>query len=106
MATQVGETEGYTLSQHLGALAAHGLGDVIDAVLVNGNLNARAPANYPAAPVRIDIPISKADGPALITRDVVDDGNAHRHDSRKLASTILELYDERVVRRRAPAAAR
>ena len=101
VATQVGETEGYTLSQHLAALAAHGIADVIDAVLVNGNLNARAPANYPAAPVRVDMALSRSDGPALITRDVVDDANAHRHDSRKLAATLLELYDERVVQRRA-----
>ena len=103
VATQVGETEGYTLSEHLGALAAHGVAAVIDAVLVNGNLNARAPANYPAAPVRVDVALSRNDGPALITRDVVDDANAHRHDSHKLAATILELYDERVVQRRARA---
>ena len=103
VATQVGETEGYTLSEHLAALAAHGIADVIDAVLVNGNLNARAPANYPAAPVRVDLSLSRSDGPALITRDVVDDANAHRHDPHKLAATILELYDERVVRRRTPA---
>jgi len=106
VATQVGETEGYTLSLHLHALAVHGLADVIDAVLVNGNLTARAPSNYPAAPVVVDLPISTAGAPALITRDVVDDANAHRHDSRKLAATILELYDERVVQRRAPASVR
>jgi uncharacterized cofD-like protein len=104
VATQVGETEGYTLSQHLEALDRHGLGDVIDAVLVNGNMHAREPANYPAAPVRVDVSLSDPKGPALFTRDVVDDANAHRHDSHKLATTILELHDERVIRRRESAA--
>jgi len=106
VATQVGETEGYMLSHHLSALTAHGLGDVIDAVLVNSNLHARAPQNYPAAPVRVDIAISDSSGPAVFTRDLVDDGNAHRHDSRKLAETIIDLYDERVIHQRTPVGVR
>jgi uncharacterized cofD-like protein len=100
VATQVGETEGYMLSHHLAALSAHGLGEVIDAVLVNSNLNARQPENYPAAPVKVDVSLSERGGPAVFTRDLVDDRNAHRHDSRKLAETILELYDERVIGQR------
>ncbi len=103
VATQVGETEGYTLSEHLAALEAHGLADVIDAVLVNGNFHARQPENYPAAPVRVDVSLSDARGPQVFTRDLVDDENAHRHDPRKLATALLELHDERVVRRRQPA---
>ena len=100
VATQVGETEGYALSDHLAALAAHGLDGVVDAVLVNSNTHARQPANYPAAPVRVDVALSDPRGPQVFTRDVVDDDNAHRHDPRKLATTILEMHDERVVRRR------
>jgi len=103
VATQVGETEGYTLSQHLAALQAHGLADVIDAVLVNSNMHATVPANYPAAPVRVDLSLSDPTGPLIFARDVVDDSNAHRHDPNKLAATILELRDERVVRRHATA---
>lgn len=106
VATQVGETEEFGLSDHLEALAAHGLADVIDGVLVNDNLRARQPANYPAAPVRVDLALSDRSGPALIARDVVDDDNAHHHDSRKLAAAILELYDERAVPRRRSIAAR
>lgn len=100
VATQVGETEGYTLSEHLAALAAHGLADVIDAVLVNANFGARQPPNYPAAPVRVDVALSDARGPVVFARDLVDDANAHRHDPLKLATTLLELYDERVLRQR------
>ena len=56
VATQPGETEGYTLSEHLAALHAHGVGSLVDVVLANDNPRARRqPADYPAAPVRIDI---------------------------------------------------
>jgi hypothetical protein len=78
------------------------MADVIDAVLVNDNFKARQPANYPAAPVRIDLALSSKSGPQLIARDVVDDDNAHRHDARKLASVLLTLYDERAIARRRP----
>lgn len=103
VATQVGETEGYTLSEHLAALEAHGLADVMDAVLVNGNFTARQPENYPGAPVRVDMALSDPTGPAIITRDLVDETNAHRHDPGKLATALLELHDERVIHRRQPA---
>ncbi len=100
VATQVAETDGYTLSMHLAAVAAHGLSGTIDAVLANSNFRARQPGNYPAAPVKIDLSLAEPTGPQIIARDVVADNNAHHHDSLKLASTILELYEERSIRRR------
>ena len=105
VATQVGETEEFALTDHIEALSSHGMADVIDAVLVNDNFKARQPANYPAAPVRIDVPLSSKTGPQVIARDVVDDSNAHRHDPRKLASVLLTLHDERAIARRRPARA-
>lgn len=105
VATQVGETEGYAVSHHIAALANHGLSQVIDALLVNSNYRARQPANYPAAPVRVDVSLSDGAGPLVIARNVVDDDNAHHHEPHKLAATILELYDERVLRKREPAQA-
>ena len=44
--------------------------------------------------------------PLIVSSDVVDDDNAHRHDSRKLATAIFQLYDERRTRRRQVAAVR
>jgi uncharacterized cofD-like protein len=100
VATQVGETETFGLSDHLDAIAAHDLGGVIDGLLVNNNFTARQPANYPAAPVKIDLPLNARTGPTIIARDVVDDDNAHHHDPRKLAAAILEVYDARVLAKR------
>ena len=37
VATQVGETEGYSLADHVAAFRAHGLDGAIDAVLLNNN---------------------------------------------------------------------
>jgi uncharacterized cofD-like protein len=106
VATQVGETEEFALTDHLEALSGHGMADVIDAVLVNDNFHARQPANYPAAPVRIDVALTSKSWPQLIARDVVDDNNAHRHDSRKLAAVLLTLHDQRTITRRRPAPVR
>jgi len=98
VATQLGETEGYPVSAHLAALAAHGLSTMIDVVLVNNNTHARHLPDDPASPVAIDVEPNRAWPPLMVSRDVADDQNAHRHDSRKLTAAILELYDERIVR--------
>jgi uncharacterized cofD-like protein len=104
VATQVGETEGYALSDHLDALRRHGLLDVIDGVLVNDNFTARAPQhNYPAAPVRIDLSPT-ASRPRLLLRDVVDDDKAHHHDAAKLAEAVLAIHESREIARRHAAA--
>jgi uncharacterized cofD-like protein len=104
VATQVGETENYRVSDHLAALAAHGLGGLIDAVLVNSNHHARQLPHDPAAPVVVDVESRRSRPPLIIARDVVDEGNAHRHDARKLSAALLELHDERVMPRREAAA--
>ncbi len=94
VATQPGETEGYTLAEHLAALQAHDVGSLIDVVLANDNARARVPsADYPAVPVRIDVDRSSRH-PRLVTADVVDAMNAHRHDPEKLAARLFALAEE------------
>lgn len=95
VATQLGETEGYTLSEHLAALHAHDVGSLVDVVIANSNTRARQPADYPAAPVRLDLDAA-AVRPKLILADVVDDANAHRHDPAKLAAVLMRLHEERL----------
>ncbi len=93
VATQVGETEGYTLSQHVTALSDHGVGHLVDVVLANDDTSARVPTGYPAEPVRIDLP-PDAVRPRLYTAAVVDPGNAHSHDPRRLTEALMRLLDE------------
>jgi uncharacterized cofD-like protein len=104
VATQLGETEGYTLSEHLAALNAHGVGSLIDVVIANSNLRARHPTDYPAAPVRLDLMPAPGGRPRLVMADVVDDDNAHRHDPGKLTAALMRLVEERQATR--PAIAR
>jgi uncharacterized cofD-like protein len=92
VATQVGETQDYALSDHLAAFETHGFTHLIDAVLANDYYDALVPEHYPAAPVRMDVSPDPSGRPAVIGRDVVDHGNAHRHDSNLLAAALLELY--------------
>jgi uncharacterized cofD-like protein len=97
VATQVGETEGYTLSEHLAALHAHHVGHVVDVVVANGNTQARPPqVPYVQEPVRVDLPIGGGP-PRVVVTDVVDATNAHKHDPIKLSATLVGLLDERQV---------
>ena len=93
VATQLGETEGYTLSEHVAALAAHDVGHLIDVVLANDDTTARVPSGYPAEPVRIDLPQTDA-RPRLELAAVVDPTNAHRHDPQRLTQALVRLVDE------------
>jgi len=94
VATQLGETEGYTLSEHVAALSAHDVGHLIDVVLANDDTTARVPQGYPAEPVRIDLPLDSS-RPRLELAAVVDPDNAHRHDPQRLTQALLRLADER-----------
>ncbi len=91
VATQVGETEGYALSDHLAALAAHHLLELVDVAVVNDRFTARAPEPWPATAVRIDVAADQEGLPRLHMADVVDADNAHHHDPEKLAATLLAL---------------
>jgi uncharacterized cofD-like protein len=93
VATQPGETEGYTLSEHVAALSAHDVGHLIDVVLANDDSNARVPEGYPAEPVRIDLPREDA-RPRLELASVVDPEDAHRHEPRRLAQALVRLLHE------------
>jgi uncharacterized cofD-like protein len=92
VATQVGETEGYTLSEHVAALSAHDVGHLVDVVLANDDLSAHVPDGYPAEPVRIDLP-DGAGWPRLVLAALVDPANGHRHDSQRLAEALVHLLD-------------
>lgn len=98
VATQLGETEGYTLSEHVAALSAHDVGHLVDVVLANDDTSARVPSGYPAEPVRIDVPATDA-RPRLEMAAVVDPENAHRHDPQRLTDALVRLLAEQPAER-------
>jgi uncharacterized cofD-like protein len=94
VATQLGETEGYTLSEHVAALNAHDVGHLVDVVLANDDTSAKVPEGYHAEPVRIDLPVDDA-RPRLELAAVVDPENAHRHDPARLTDALMALLAAR-----------
>ncbi len=106
VATQAGETHGYDLADHLDALAAHGAGHLPDLVLANNRFDAAAPADWGGSPVRLRWPPEGGSAARLILDDLVDPGNAHRHDPASLAASVIRAWDREGGRRRRAGAAR
>jgi hypothetical protein len=113
VATQPGETDGYTVDDHIQAIEAHtvfftdewpvgDLGDgkqsgqprsqpakprLFDFVLANNRLDRPIPASMNLQPV--SFVTSPGDGYRIIAADVVDEQHPWRHDSTKLAETVM-----------------
>ncbi len=104
VATQVGETEGYDLADHVAALERHTGAGLLDVVLANNRFDARHPGDYPAEPVKLRWPPAgpRADvaAPRLVLEDVVDPDDAHHHDPARLAAAIMRVYEREAYGRR------
>jgi uncharacterized cofD-like protein len=94
VATQPGETGSYTAAAHLDALFNHVGDGLIDYALLNGNQSARRPEGWLGQPVRVDERRLEELPVTVIEEDLVDVGNAHRHDSAKLAAALMRLQQE------------
>jgi uncharacterized cofD-like protein len=106
VATQAGETGGYDLADHLDALARHDAGGMMDVVVANSRLDAQAPEGWLGEPVRLRWPPEGDRAPRLVLDDVVDAGNAHRHDPARLATTIIGAWEREGGHRRRTQVAR
>jgi uncharacterized cofD-like protein len=101
VATQPGETQSMSASEHLGALFAHVGDDLIDYVILNRNTDARRPEGWRAEPVEVDVRRLEELPVVIVEEDVIDPSNAHRHDPAKLAAALMRLLQEdRMVRPR------
>jgi uncharacterized cofD-like protein len=94
--TQPGETDGLSLNDHLRVLREHTDRDLFDYVLVNRTQPTAAQlARYRsegAELIRCDGHLPSAGGAQLIEADLLDTKSDQvRHDSDKLAATILEI---------------
>ena len=94
VATQPGETNEMTASEHLRALFDHVGDDLIDYVIVNRSTDARHPVGWLARPVEVDVRRLEELPVVIVEEDVVDPGNAHRHDPAKLAAALMRLQQE------------
>jgi uncharacterized cofD-like protein len=89
VATQRGETEGYTAGDHVAALERHSPVGLFSIVLANDRLDVTFDAPDGVTLVQDEFPAS---APYRIVRaSLVDAGNPWRHDSDKLAGALLDL---------------
>lgn len=86
VATESGETDGYSLDQHVDALERHIGRGIIDIVLANDRVTPDAGPGI----VRPSNALSRASA-RVITADVVDEAAPDRHDPRKLGSAIMGI---------------
>ena len=93
--TQAGETDGYTAADHLEALHRHGLNGLVDVVLVNDTpVSPDLIASYArsgARPVVSDDERLRAMGVKVVHASVAAESNVVRHDSARLAQSILHI---------------
>jgi len=89
VATQHGETVGYSAGDHVAMLEAHVGTNLFPLVLVNDNLDVTFDAPPGVGSVRVDFPPDAKY--RVIAADLVDLARPWRHDSDKLARALLDL---------------
>jgi uncharacterized cofD-like protein len=91
VATQPGETDGYTLTDHYQALTDHIGSDVFDMVLANDNLKPTFP---PGWTIELVSPDATELGNCQVKKaDLVDLDSPWRHDSEKLSKQLWALHE-------------
>ena len=88
VATQLGETLGYSLHDHMQAIERHIGRNVFTHMLVNNNLAPSLPGGYS---IKLLAPDDTAHGYKAVSADVIDNLKPWRHDSRKLAKAIEQF---------------
>lgn len=91
VATQKGETTGYSCRDHILAIEEHIRGELFDVIIINQNFESKLPKNVEWVTVNDDL----EEDYAVYRADLVDNISPWRHDSKKLAQAIMELYLER-----------
>ncbi len=90
VATQHGETDDFSVSDHFKTLVQHVGPGLFDYILANDNVHGPLPEAWHSQPVRIDG--QTVDGARIITADVISEKNRYHHEPAKLASAIMRLY--------------
>ena len=88
LATQPGETDDYSVADHVVAIRRHVPEQLIDVVVANDNFSVAPDTG--GGDTRF-VRIEAIKGVRLITTDLVDEARPWRHDSKKLARTVLNL---------------
>ena len=95
VATQRGETDDFTVADHVRALLQHLRANPFHFVIANNNLQGTIPSEWRVSAVVATEPTLGPDAPRLVLTDVVNDDNPLRHDPDKLSRALVRLYYEK-----------
>lgn len=96
--TQPGETDDYSVSDHINSILTHaGNAKIMDAVLVNDSLPKNLALKYKAAnsyPVKLDVENIKKAGVKIVSKRLIEESKEGlvRHSSHRVARAIYHWY--------------
>ena len=92
VATEEGETGGFTMADHVRALQRHTFPTIADSVIANGNLSETGAQFNSRA-----VPPSGGELPnvRVIIADLIDPKHPLRHDTKRLARVVIDVYHGR-----------
>ena len=93
VATESGETIGYTVADHVAALQQHTSPEIIDCVIANSGAAELGP---PFKGRLVEHDGRRIEHAKIVSADLVDTSFPVRHDVGKLADCILDVYHRRV----------
>ncbi len=94
VATQHGETDTFSVSDHYRALHEHIQTGLFHHVVANDNIARDGlPEAWHSEPVRIDC--ERVNGATVSAADVISEDNRYHHDPKKLAAALIRLYYQR-----------
>ena len=93
VATQHGETDGYTVHDHAAALEKYIGPNIIDVVLSNARTDIQW-VDAPEGVGEIVRSLTLDSTPRIMAADVIDEARPWRHDSAKLAQAVMQTYHE------------
>jgi uncharacterized cofD-like protein len=97
LATQPGETDNYSMADHVAVVCQYLPAGCIDVVLANDNLS--IPPNRGGGQTVYVLPVPP-DNARLVTADLVDEQRPWRHDSAKVAAAVIALLERDDLRRK------
>ncbi len=92
VATQPGETDGFTVDDHVQAIDRHAGPGLFPFVLVNNNFSYASPADWALVQTNLKVPAGA--NYQVIAADVVDEQRPWRHDAGKLARVLIARYEQ------------
>ena len=93
VATQYGETNGYSAARHYEVLRSHaGCEELATVVLANSDLSSESfPAEWRSQPVLTDVEADYGSA-KLITSNLVDETKRYRHDGAKVMKSAMQIF--------------